>query len=178
VHNLFAGIFHIIQEKNRYTPYHLPHQTDVAGLSIILNGDDRFYNNLFMPVDPDRGKPVYGKDAYPNFLDGNAWYHRAVPLGEEKHSVSQPDFDPGFRVEEKGQEVYVSFAVQGLGGLQTETVTTERLGKAKMPKAAYEQPDGRPIAIRSDYLGQPRSEHPVPGPFEQVKDGEIRLKVW
>ncbi|MDR1675038.1 MAG: right-handed parallel beta-helix repeat-containing protein [Tannerella sp.] len=182
VHNLFAGLFRITQEKNRYTPYHLPHQTDVAGLSIIRNGDDRFYNNLFMPVEPDRkidrGQPVYDSGAYPNFLDGNAWYHRAVPFGEEKHFVSQPDFDPGFRVDDRGKEVYVSFAVQGLGGIQTETVTTERLGRAKMPKAAYEQPDGTPIAIRSDYLGQSRSEHPVPGPFEQVKDGEIQLKVW
>ncbi|MDR2027590.1 MAG: right-handed parallel beta-helix repeat-containing protein, partial [Prevotellaceae bacterium] len=94
VHNLFSGMFRITQEKGRYTPYHLPHRTDVAGLSIILNGDNRFYNNLFVPVNPDaklnHGKSAYDKGSYPNFMDGNAYYNRATPFGEEKHSVSQP----------------------------------------------------------------------------------------
>jgi hypothetical protein len=53
VHNLFAGNIRVNKETSRYTPYHLPHQTDIAGLSIILNGDDRFFNNLFAPAAPD-----------------------------------------------------------------------------------------------------------------------------
>ncbi|MDR1454588.1 MAG: hypothetical protein LBJ01_02955, partial [Tannerella sp.] len=182
VHNLFAGRWRISQEKTRYTPYHLPHSTEVAGLSIILNGDDRLYNNLFMPVDPDRklgyGKAEYEKGAYPSFSDGNAYYHRAVPLSEDKHSVAKPDFDPEFAVEESGKEVYISFGVQGLDGLQTETVTTERLGKAKLPRAAYEQPDGSPIVIDRDYLRIKRSGHPAPGPFEPLKEGKNRIRVW
>jgi hypothetical protein len=181
VHNLFAGVFTIAKEKGRYTPYHLPHRTDIAGLSIILNGDDRFYNNLFMPVDPDakyHGKPEYSKDSYPNFADGNAYYNRAAQLVKEEHFVSLPDLDPKFEIEEKGKEVYVSFSVQGLSGLPTETVTTERLGKAKLPKAAYEQPDGTPIVFDRDYLGVKRTGKPSPGPFEQLKDGDNIIKVW
>ena len=45
-------------------------------------------------------------------------------------------------------------------------------------KQSYEQPDGKPIVIDRDYLGRPRTEHSAPGPFEQVKDGEMRWKVW
>jgi hypothetical protein len=154
----------------------------VAGLSIILNGDDRLYNNLFALVNPDKelrhGQSAYDKSAYPNFIDGNAYYHHAVSQGEEKHFVSQPDFDTKFSIEENGKEVYVSLSVQGLSDLQTETVTTERLGKAKMPKEAYEQPDGNPIAIDHDYNGIKRPEHPAPGPFEQLKEGVNRVKVW
>ena len=115
VHNLFAGVLIIAQEKGRYTPYHLPHRTDVAGLSIILNGDDRFYNNLFMPVDPDakyHGKPEYSKDSYPSFADGNAYYNRAAQLVKEEHFVSLPDLNTKFEIEEKGKEVYVSFSVR------------------------------------------------------------------
>jgi hypothetical protein len=49
---------------------------------------------------------------------------------------------------------------------------------AKLPKQAYEQPDGSPIVFDTDYFGHIRSERPAPGPFEQIKDGEMRWKVW
>ncbi|MDR1331971.1 MAG: right-handed parallel beta-helix repeat-containing protein, partial [Tannerella sp.] len=182
VHNLFAGQMRISQEKSRYTPYHLPHSTDVAGLSIILNGDDRIYNNLFALVDSDKntghGKSTYDKGAYPCFIDNNVYWHHAVSPGEEKQPVSLPDFDPQFRIEENGKEVYVSFSAQVPDGLQTQTVTTERLGRAKMPKAAWEQPDGSPIVIDRDYSGMKRRANPTPGPFEQLKEGENRIRVW
>lgn len=32
----------------RYTPYHVPHRTEVAGFMTFLHGDDRFYNNIFI----------------------------------------------------------------------------------------------------------------------------------
>ncbi len=32
----------------RYTPYHVPHETEVAGFMTILHGDMRFYNNVFL----------------------------------------------------------------------------------------------------------------------------------
>ena len=32
----------------RYTPYHVPHCTDIAGFMTILHGDMRFYNNIFV----------------------------------------------------------------------------------------------------------------------------------
>jgi hypothetical protein len=47
-----------------------------------------------------------------------------------------------------------------------------------MPKAAYEQPDGAPIIIDRDYSGMKRNANPLPGPFEQLKDGENRIRVW
>lgn len=32
----------------RYTPYHVPHGTEIAGFMTILHGDIRFYNNVFI----------------------------------------------------------------------------------------------------------------------------------
>lgn len=32
----------------RYTPYHVPHRTEIAGFMTILHGDMRFYNNIFI----------------------------------------------------------------------------------------------------------------------------------
>jgi len=48
VHNLFAGRFVLSSEVTRTTPYHIPHETAVAGYSNITGGDDRYYNNLFL----------------------------------------------------------------------------------------------------------------------------------
>lgn len=47
VHNLIAGNLVMRPVPNRFTPYHFPHSTNVAGLMTILTGDDRFYNNIF-----------------------------------------------------------------------------------------------------------------------------------
>jgi hypothetical protein len=55
VHNLFTGRFVVRSELTRYTPYHMPHETAVAGYSNITGGDDRYYNNIFIG-DDDPGK--------------------------------------------------------------------------------------------------------------------------
>ena len=182
VHNLFAGAIRVAQEKSRYTPYHLPHETTVAGLSIILNGDNRFYNNLFLTVRPDEkrtyGLAAYNNAGYPSFIDGNVYYNQAQPFEKETNRVVMTDFDPAFSIDDKGKEVYATFSLKGIGGLQTEQVTTDRLGIAKFAKQSYEQPCGHPIRIDMDYLQHPRSERPAPGPFEQMKEGEVKLKIW
>jgi alpha-N-arabinofuranosidase len=57
-------------------------------------------------------------------------------------------------------------------------VTTELLGRAIIPNAAYEEPDGAPICINTDYLGKSRNEtNPTPGPFENPGQGSLKLKV-
>lgn len=50
VHNLICGAFTSVGEGTgwRYTPYHMPHRTEVMGFMTILHGDDRFYNNIFV----------------------------------------------------------------------------------------------------------------------------------
>ncbi len=64
VHNLIAGSFTAVGRGTdngsgeipspRYTPYHVPHRTEVDGFMTILHGDDRFYNNIFVqkPIRP------------------------------------------------------------------------------------------------------------------------------
>jgi len=58
VHNLICGAFtavgaavdRVVEGKlrQRFTPYHIPHRTEVMGFMTILHGDDRFYNNIFV----------------------------------------------------------------------------------------------------------------------------------
>lgn len=50
VHNLICGAFTSVGEGTgwRYTPYHIPHRTEVMGFMTILHGDNRFCNNIFI----------------------------------------------------------------------------------------------------------------------------------
>ena len=58
VHNLICGSFTNVGEgtdniidgklRQRYTPYHIPHRTEVMGFVTLLHGDNRFYNNIFV----------------------------------------------------------------------------------------------------------------------------------
>ena len=186
VHNLFAGKIVNYPEITRYTPYFLPHSTDVEGLSIIVGGDNRFFNNLFTPAKQSNddkiagkyGLAEYQKAKYPMQVEGNIYFAQNIPFGEEKNNKVFPVFATDFKIDDKGNEVYVSFLMKELNNLQTETITTEKLGKAKLPKQFYEQPDGQAIIINTDYFGRVRSKNPTPGPFEQIKEGEMLWKLW
>lgn len=52
VHNLIGGRIRRRSIPNRFTFYHVPHSTAVAGLMTILGGDNRFFNNLLAPQVP------------------------------------------------------------------------------------------------------------------------------
>ena len=188
VHNLFAGTIFDRTEHHRYTPYLFPHQTDVAGLSIILGGDDRFYNNLFVPKKQDSGRRVqgayglaaYDKAALPMTVDGNVYTNGAKPYGKEIHNMNNESFNPELTIEDNGKEVFVRIQIpSGISELKTQTINSGWLGKAKYPNAPYVNPDGSDISINTDYQGNKRmADNPKPGPFEQIKEGENVIKVW
>ena len=58
VHNYIAGALTAVglgvnngsvsKPSPRYTPYHVPHRTEIMGFMSILHGDARFYNNIFV----------------------------------------------------------------------------------------------------------------------------------
>ncbi|WP_081668892.1 right-handed parallel beta-helix repeat-containing protein [Butyrivibrio sp. VCB2001] len=58
IHNLIAGSFTYVGQgtddgtrkmtTSRFTPYHVPHSTKIAGFMTIQHGDARFYNNIFI----------------------------------------------------------------------------------------------------------------------------------
>lgn len=56
IHNLICGALTCVGEGTgwRYTPYHIPHRTEVMGFMTFLHGDDRFYNNIFVQKWPDK----------------------------------------------------------------------------------------------------------------------------
>lgn len=114
VHNLIAGSFTSVGigtdngaktlPSPRYTPYHMPHRTEIAGFMTFLHGDARFYNNIFVqrPIRPvmqlisdamaqnggawDDGNVAVGTfryDGYPTFAEWDKEFEGYCGMGSE-----------------------------------------------------------------------------------------------
>lgn len=182
IHNLFAGNINRGDEM-RYTPYHLSHSTEVKGISTITNGDHRFYNNLFVGRDNNQinyGLCVYDNAKWPIHADGNLFCNHAKPMKEKVQGVVGNDFNPELKLEEKANGLYLSMKMdkQLLSQLKTMIVTTERLGVARLSGYPYENPDGSMFNICEDYSGKLRAQNPVPGPFENIQESNLKIKIW
>ena len=107
---------------------------------------------------------------------------RKVKVHYEKESnyIENPGFNPDLKVIAEKDHVYLQFTLDDLYFSQKcQLVTTELLGKAKMPKQAFENPNGTEIIIDTDYFGNSRNKrNPSAGPFEKPRTGELKLKVW
>lgn len=205
VHNLFAGRIISRPELGRQTPYHPAHSTAVAGLSVIQGGDNRFYNNVFVGGDPsaarrtanppyDKGKPgakmppradgfglaVYDAREFPLQTGGNVYYDGARPYFKEAKSAMEARVNPNIKLVMEGRSVYLRLTLgQAVEKAKTTLVTTALLGKAKIPGVGYENPDGSPLTIDTDYFAKRRdSTSPTAGPFENPGAGPLSLKVW
>ena len=67
----------------------------------------------------------------------------------------------------------------GLKQAGTALVTTGTLGRAKTPGLPYEQADGAPLKVGTDYFGKQRSKtKPTAGPFENPAKGDLKFTVW
>jgi alpha-N-arabinofuranosidase len=177
VHNLFAGQIESRPELSRETPFHKPHSTEVAGLRKIPGGDDRFYNNLFIAP---AGLAAYDKTAQPVQMAGNVFLKGAQPCRSEQNPLVLPEFDPKLQLIEKPDGLYLTLTLDKVwAGKRRPLVTTELLGKAKVPDLPYEQPNGAPYRLDRDYLGRERdAANPCPGPFALPAGGTQVLKVW
>ena len=197
VHNLFAGRITNRPEPSRQTPYHPAHATTVAGLAVTTCGDNRFFNNVFIgdgktPTAAQKGDLkalrwisghglwAYDGREFPLLTGGNAYYHGAQPSTQEAKPVVLPEQNPGPRLVAEGGQFHLHITLdKALREVEASPVTTELLGKAKIPALPYVNPDGSPIKIDRDYFGNPRNaSRPLPGPFEPQQEGALVLKVW
>lgn len=188
LHNLITGVVDMWPDPNRFTPYFLPHSTDVAALTTIFSGDDRFYNNVFVGLGDNTNKESklkHGLEGYNNarlpvWMSGNIYYFSAKPSDKDVDFINDSIYNPDIKLVCEGENGYLYLSCnQSWSDQKTKMVTTELLGKAKIPKAAYDNPDGTSLKIDSDYFGKKRSEfNPSAGPFEKPGVGEIKLKVW
>ena len=187
-HNLLTGKILSRPEPRRETPYHPAHSTKVAGLVNVKGGDDRFYNNIFIggaeaqpaakKAQPDTGYGlwVYDNREFPLQTGGNVYYNGARPYAKEVNPVVQAGFEAKVSIVDDSLHLMLDESVRQT---KTRPVTTELLGKARIPQLPYENPDGSPVRIDTDYFGKKRTQaNPTPGPFENPGTPPLKLKVW
>lgn len=180
VHNLFCGSTANMND-GRYVPYHLNHSTQIKGFKSIVNGDHRYYNNIFIGGNLEKEK--YGLAGYkaaqlPIYAAGNLFCNGAL-LAEESQGMVINGHVSAPEVEETDEEVYLILPdeVGMMKQVKTESVDAARLGKARLSNYGYESQDGMPVNLEKDYAGKNRSkERPLVGPIEHV-NGK-RIKVW
>ncbi|HVM47196.1 MAG TPA: carbohydrate-binding protein [Candidatus Acidoferrum sp.] len=182
VHNLIVGPIENMRGDTRATPFHQPHATALAGMHQDStqndSGDDRFYNNLFVAP---CSLAALDKSALPCFAGGNVFTKGSQPSKFDAAPLLETDFDAGLKLTWKPDGWYLALREDKAwrDEAKDQLVTTELLGRAKVTGCAYENPDGSPLRINTDYFGHKRSnEHPFPGPFEKVAAGEMGRKVW
>lgn len=178
VHNIFAGAFDLGPFDGRETPYFKAHSTELAGFHNNPPGDARFYNNIFIRR-PDL-RP-YDKATLPVWMDGNVFLAGARPSQFEKGPIVNLSFIPSLKLVQKHNHFILQMRFDRTWTANTtrKLVTTELLGDAIIPDLPFEQPDGTPISINTDYSGKSRNEaNPTPGPFENPGSGLLRIKVW
>lgn len=177
VHNLMCGgIAHWVDA--RVTPFHPPHSTVIAGLHHNQeHGDDRYYNNVIVER---MNLTLYDDAKLPVRMDGNVFLKGATPCIHEQEPLVLPASDPGIKLIEKADGYYLEGSFDAALGAKRmrRLVTTDLLGKASIPNAAYEQPDGASISINTDYLGEKRNPaNPFPGPFERAGNGAFSMRI-
>lgn len=105
----------------------------------------------------------------PMYVSGNVYFNGAKPYAKE--TLNHVDTENKITlelIEEDGKYTLKTNLYDYLPKMKTEFVDTEMLGKAFMPEQAFENPDGSPLRIDEDFLGERRGPHPTPGPFESA----------
>lgn len=237
VHNLIAGSFTYVGKGNgnggkkfpseRYTPYHVPHQTAIAGFMTLLHGDMRFFNNVFVQsharrdleeiveannfmadefgklnlvcgthpyngyptreewekrfkrsggaVDPGiRGDCYY--DHLPIYTGGNVFFNGAKACDKEV-GFEQNDTDTiRLEVREKDGSYWLDTDLyQYLHNRKVGFISSEMLGEAFEPEQKFENPDGTSLIFDTDYFGNGRKMHTMPGPFDSEAELDCML---
>ena len=184
LHNLIAGHIFVRNEPNRFTPYFLPHSIDMAGLTTIYGGDDRYYNNIIVENslnhDTRPGLESYGNFRLPSWFSGNVYYNGANLSGLDSSFIQLNAFNPEVRLIEEGEKVMLQISVEpSLIHHKIKIINTQALGKTKVTKAAFDNPDGSALIIDEDYSGKKFSANDaLAGPFQVIRAEKMILTVW
>lgn len=205
VHNLCLGFMNHYPVLDRSTPYHLPHSTEVLGTVLVYGSDDRWYQNIFVGgKETDRsygtktydGAPVsmeefikryhekgdgdvetFAQIKQPAYIEENVYLNSAVSFDREQNGY-QDTFNPEPRISSSKEEVFLEITIpEEMLKFFVTPVDTNRLGVPRITEARYENPDGSPLVIKVDFLGEEIGKEAVAGPLQNLKAGKNKIRL-
>ncbi len=149
---------------------------ELFGITVDQN-DDRFFNNLCLN---ERSLSRYDEHRFEIRAEGNVFLGGAQPSKRERHAVVAGEFDPGVKLVEDSDGWWLEMNVDPAWRTERKRplVTGALLGRAVVPDATFENRDGAPYRIATDYFGEQRdADNPAPGPFRFKSERKLRLNV-
>lgn len=179
VHNLIAGKIELQAVQDRFTPYFLPHTIKMAGMTTIYGGDDRFYNNIFTKSN-NNGMNAYKFTKLPSWINGNIYFNQNSLSVDNLDNTACLKYNPKVKLIEKEENVYLQFSVNNaFADHKVKMVSTQTLGKTKVTKASFDNPNSSEINFDIDYFGIKRSKiNRIAGPFSNLGIENGQLKIW
>jgi hypothetical protein len=205
VRNLFAGKIEPRASKDRATPYHAPHSTDVTGFSAMFGGDDRYYQNIFIGgrtpdvvgtavfdgfttsleeyiKEVDAHQPCDHSEFFrinqPVYVGGNVYLNDSKAFFKEEDKLDKPEFDAGFAIVEENGKVYINVTMpDGFESFVSSSHDTYTLGRVRIVDADFEDFDGGIVKLNYDYFGVESAGKSVAGPFACMKNGANKVCV-
>ncbi len=208
VNNLICGTMRHVSVLNRATPYHYPHSTKPMGTTFVYSGDDRWYQNIFVGgartyteqsisgTSDYNGSPCSFEefigelkldkgdmDAFEQtkeavYIKNNAYLKSATMFDREEGSLKN-DFDPKVKIVAEGSKTYLELDVsKELLDRKAKVLTSGDLGSVRIVEMCYENPDGSPIILDTDYTSATRDEVSNIGPISRLKEGKNRVLIW
>ena len=123
---------------------------------------------------------AFSKARQPVYIASNLYLNNGMPYDKEAGFIRNDRVNPDVRIEDLPDGVYLHIYLDdSFAKMKTKQVTSQLLGMPRIVGAAYENPDGSPLVIDTDYFGTKRSEtNPTIGPMEALGQGNQRIKVW
>ncbi|MBE0600719.1 MAG: hypothetical protein IH607_02960, partial [Firmicutes bacterium] len=115
----------------------------------------------------------------PVLIRDNVYVSNAKAYDRETGATHLPAFNADVKVQEVQGKAYLELNVsQEVLSHGSRRVGTETLGAPRITACAYDAPDGSPIALDTDLLGNARAASVKAGPLETLKLGHNRILVW
>ncbi len=203
-HNIFGGSIKMRLAPDRFTPYHFAHATAVMGLMSILHGDDRYYNNIFASNNTHASPTIFtGTNAYnkhplatdywykgkspkdfaahklPVYIGSNVYYNLSKSFNRETDALVKSGYNPELKLEESlGGYIFTINLSNDFNSNPKVLVNSALLGAAFQSEAAFENPNGTPMTISTDFYNTPwENKTPVAGPLASFKPGLNTLNI-
>lgn len=125
----------------------------------------------------------FEKEKQPCYINGNLYLNGAASFEAEQDAVltmSGSDFE----IEKTEDGVYLKLKLdieqELLDELETVIITSDILGETRLTQERYEKSDGSDYVLDTDICGEKlkHNEKCMPGPFNRLRAGENRFKVW
>ncbi len=170
-HNLYVDCPWVFIKPYALVSYWKPHTAELAATAVIAYGNDHHLNNIYV------GR---GSEAVPNGsgvqVDWNVLYGGAKRSAwGDRRSLVNEVFNPGVKFTDLPDGVEIRFRADPLPQLvKGPLITPEFIGIFALTGQKLEHPDGKPLTLDRDLLGQARNrDQPVAGPFERLRGENV-----